>query len=205
MPKKRILCPNPQTNNLFRNSSFIFKKMSCDGLTIDQILTEGENKQCFECEASNVLWANLSHGVFLCTTCSGTHRSFGAHLSVVRSLKLDAWSAKQIEIMKNGGNMRLKIFFQCYGIPHLPCRDKYFTNAADFYRQQLNYESGLTDDAPKKLELETAAEEMELPQQKEYVMQDSQRHLYKNNGNPFVDDAEQARTDGSSCETCVIF
>lgn len=40
----------------------------------------------------------LSYGIFICLECSGLHRSFGVHLSFVRSVTMDKW--KDLELAK---------------------------------------------------------------------------------------------------------
>ncbi|KAL6048800.1 putative ARF1-directed GTPase-activating protein, variant 2 [Balamuthia mandrillaris] len=73
--------------------------------------------------------------------CAGQHRSFGVHISFVRSVELDNWTEKQVCLMRAGGNQRLAEFFQEHqqeGITDL--RTKYSSLAADRYRHLLQVE-----------------------------------------------------------------
>lgn len=58
------------------------------------------NNMCVECGSPNPQWASSTLGIFICYQCSGLHRSFGVHLTFVRSLNMDSWTPKQIEVMK---------------------------------------------------------------------------------------------------------
>lgn len=42
-------------------------------------------------------WASIDQGVFMCINCSGVFRSFGR----VKSVALDGWTAKEIEVHLN--------------------------------------------------------------------------------------------------------
>jgi len=107
----------------------------------DRILEDPENKFCFECGAPSNQWASVNNGVFLCLSCSGVHRGFGVHISFVRSVTMDSWSEKQIEMMKRGGNKRLREFFELYQIPRdAPADFKYKTRAAAYYRDMIKAE-----------------------------------------------------------------
>jgi hypothetical protein len=44
-------------------------------------------------------WVSLPYGVVICIQCSGPHRSLGAHISKVRSLKLDSWEPELLLVL----------------------------------------------------------------------------------------------------------
>ncbi len=48
---------------------------------------------------SEVQYASCTIGVFLCETCAGIHRSLGAHLSRIKSLKLDNWDDNTLRVI----------------------------------------------------------------------------------------------------------
>lgn len=62
------------------------------------------NDACVDCGASNPDWASLNLGVLVCIECSGIHRNLGSHISKIRSLDLDDWSAGQLSVMLALGN-----------------------------------------------------------------------------------------------------
>ncbi|XP_066583688.1 centaurin-gamma-1A isoform X2 [Prorops nasuta] len=62
------------------------------------------NDACVDCGAPNPDWASLNLGVLVCIECSGIHRNLGSHISKVRSLDLDDWSAGQLGVMLALGN-----------------------------------------------------------------------------------------------------
>ena len=74
------------------------------------------NDVCADCPSKNPQWASVSHGALVCLECSGIHRGLGVHISFVRSVAMDAWTPKQLSIMKNGGNGKLNAAMKAAGM-----------------------------------------------------------------------------------------
>ena len=113
------------------------KPAPLDEETIQKIQSLEGNKRCVDCGASGQsgpTWASLSFGVLLCMSCSGTHRAFGSHISLVKSLTLDNWTSEQIAYLyPNGGNAKFKNAVKSDGKPSA----RYTTEEAALYRARL--------------------------------------------------------------------
>ena len=58
---------------------------------------------------------------------------------MVRSITLDMWTEKQLKLIEEGGNAKLKAFFQTYDLNEIyDVKIKYNTKAADYYRRMNN-------------------------------------------------------------------
>jgi ADP-ribosylation factor GTPase-activating protein 1 len=72
--------------------------------------------------------------------CAGVHRGFGVETSFIRSITMDKWKAKHVQLMKNGGNNRLKKLLNEYGVDHnYPKEVLYYTKLLDYYRTCVNF------------------------------------------------------------------
>ncbi|GFN91782.1 ARF-GAP with coiled-coil, ank repeat and ph domain-containing protein 2 [Plakobranchus ocellatus] len=71
---------------------------------MEQLLAIPGNSRCCDCGVEEPRWASINLGCTLCIECSGIHRSFGVHMSKVRSITLDTWEPEQLKVMLELGN-----------------------------------------------------------------------------------------------------
>ena len=65
---------------------------------LNSMLREEENKYCADCDSKGPRWASWNLGIFLCIRCAGIHRKLGVHITKVKSINLDQWTAEQIAV-----------------------------------------------------------------------------------------------------------
>ncbi|EKE38087.1 hypothetical protein ENUP19_0380G0052 [Entamoeba nuttalli] len=159
-------------------------------------MEEPENQKCFDCGKNNPTWCSLNNGVYLCMNCAGIHRSYGVHISFVRSLTLDNFKPQQLVMMKLGGNKRAKEYFEIHPFDPPTYCVKYDCESADTYRRILK----------RKTCEETGEEYIEPPPWR------PTRRMEINNNRPIVGggtainpDEIQSRRSNSCCSCCVIF
>ncbi|KAG0207652.1 ADP-ribosylation factor GTPase activating protein, ER-Golgi transport [Mortierella sp. GBA30] len=98
------------------------------------------NKNCFDCHASidHNCWTSIPFGIFLCTDCGALHRSFGTHVSFVRSTVLDKWTWEQLRAMTVGGNAAAREYFNKYpGSDSKDAKTKYSSKIGTAYKEKL--------------------------------------------------------------------
>lgn len=100
-----------------------------------------ENKICADCNAKNPTWASISHGIYLCFECAGTHRTLGTHISFVRSTTLDNWKRSELRMMEEGGNQRFRDWLSSHGAATLTGAERYKSRAAEMFREKLKEEA----------------------------------------------------------------
>jgi hypothetical protein len=67
-------------------------------------MKDKRNDRCADCNQHDTTWASVSHGTFICITCSDVHRSVGTHISKVKGCTgTYYWGPDEIERM-SGGN-----------------------------------------------------------------------------------------------------
>jgi hypothetical protein len=74
--------------------------------TISHLLSVPGNSCCMDCSRRGPDWLSLQFGLLICLECAGKHRSLGVHITLVRSLRLDAVPPEQLEYLVRGGNAR---------------------------------------------------------------------------------------------------
>jgi len=63
------------------------------------------NLRCADCGSHDNSWASVSHGVFICITCSDVHRSVGTHVTKVKGCTgTYLWGPDELEKMQTTGN-----------------------------------------------------------------------------------------------------
>ena len=81
------------------------------------IRSEKQQNYCADCGAGDPEWASVSFGIFICVACAGIHRHLGTHISRVKSLKLDDWTADQVQEMQNHSNQESnQKYWQCFPV-----------------------------------------------------------------------------------------
>jgi len=74
------------------------------------------NSTCADCGSEDSEWCSTNLGTFICLQCSGVHRSFGTHVSQIRSVRLDKWNPSQVNFMAATGNVKANQIWE-YSVP----------------------------------------------------------------------------------------
>ena len=77
-------------------------------------------------------------GIVICYECTGRHRSYGTHISFVRSVDLDKWTRKQLRSLEITGNDYAKEKFTEMGIPKVGSFYDYNNDLVLKYRKDIS-------------------------------------------------------------------
>ena len=86
---------------------------------IKNILSIPSNQSCFDCGNKRPRWSSPYLGILICMECAGRHRSYGTHISFVKSVDLDKWNKKQLKSLELTGNFYMKKQFEKLNIPKI--------------------------------------------------------------------------------------
>lgn len=108
-----------------------------DSVMENKILIDPQNHLCFDCGSKEPKWASPYLGIIICYECAARHRSYGAHISFVRSIDLDKWNKRQLKTLEITGNNYTKEKFAELGIPKKGSVYDYESDLILKYRGQL--------------------------------------------------------------------
>ncbi len=108
-----------------------------DSVMNEIVLADNQNHICFDCGSKENKWASPYLGIIICYECSSRHRSYGTHISFVRSIDLDKWNMRTLISMKITGNAYTKQKFLELGVPKIGNIYDYQSDIVIKYRSQL--------------------------------------------------------------------
>ena len=110
-----------------------------------KLMEESANQECADCELSllpsirqsNVLFASLNNGVFICPKCSNLHAALGESVSLVKPISIKNIDEKEIKYFKIGGNANFVKFIKEYSLNNANLELKYKSKAGNYYRARV--------------------------------------------------------------------
>jgi hypothetical protein len=109
---------------------------------LEQLSNEEENRKCFDCGAQPARMVSLNNGIYLCHSCSEEHKKIEAETNIIKSITLEQWNKNQLNIMKKGGNMKLRIFLEQNNInTNIDKNILYNSKIMLYYRNKLKAEA----------------------------------------------------------------
>eukprot|EP01022_Parablepharisma_sp_SALTPOND_P006920 TRINITY_DN12803_c0_g1_i2.p1 TRINITY_DN12803_c0_g1~~TRINITY_DN12803_c0_g1_i2.p1 ORF type:complete len:167 (+),score=13.80 TRINITY_DN12803_c0_g1_i2:113-613(+) len=116
--------------------------MELPSTTFDDILQCPENMECVDCGASPTKYVSVNNAVFICGGCKKEHNELIPSISLTKPLSEELLSSKELTILLLGGNKKFRAFMYQYGLAEFPIKLKYKTNAAEYYRLNVQLQSG---------------------------------------------------------------
>jgi hypothetical protein len=111
-----------------------------------------QNKLCVDCGSENPSKVSINNGVIICETCSKEHESLGSSISFLKNIN-DDYDAFLINFIVMGSNTKFKRFLSNEKVdPNLSIKDKYQTQAVNYYRKNLRAKVEGKDEIKKEFE-----------------------------------------------------
>ena len=104
---------------------------------MSSILAKPGNNVCFDCGSKGPKWSSPYLGIVICVECAAKHRSYGTHISFVRSVDLDKWNRKQLKSLELTGNAYTKERFNDLGVPLIGGNYDYNNSMVSKVRQEI--------------------------------------------------------------------
>lgn len=101
---------------------------------LNEILEVPANRKCIVCTNPSREWACTYNGVFLCLNCAAECKHLKENICNIKSINLDTWNEKDIQLLKAAGNQRFFDFMEEYQLNTVNFEDRLCTRAALYYR-----------------------------------------------------------------------
>ena len=169
------------------------------------ILAKPQNQICFDCGSKAPKWSSPYLGIVICYECAAKHRSFGTHISFVRSVDLDKWNRKQLKSLELTGNAYTKERFNDLGVPLIGGNYDYNNSMVLKVRQEIaeKVKESLRPDDYRKKEDNTDQNEQKInfdDINTSKPEEDKEKEKEKNNKNDDDDDKNKKQNEGKEDE-----
>eukprot|EP00826_Nyctotherus_ovalis_P036315 TRINITY_DN3208_c0_g3_i2.p1 TRINITY_DN3208_c0_g3~~TRINITY_DN3208_c0_g3_i2.p1 ORF type:complete len:180 (-),score=26.29 TRINITY_DN3208_c0_g3_i2:290-829(-) len=110
-----------------------------------KLMEDSANQECVDCRMpllpyirqSNILYASINNGIFICPKCSELHAPLGEDVSRIVTVSLGHIDEKEIKYFKIGGNKSFMEFMEKYELNGAATEMKYKSKAANYYRARV--------------------------------------------------------------------
>ena len=153
---------------------------------MEKILAKPGNQTCFDCGSKAPKWSSPYLGIVICYECAAKHRSYGTHISFVRSTDLDKWNRKQLKSLELTGNSFTKERFNDLGVPLIGGNYDYNNSMVLKVRQEIQdkVKESLRPDEYRKKESKINNNEIKFDEEiKEVTNNNKKEEKEENNKN----------------------
>ena len=164
---------------------------------MSNILAKPGNQVCFDCGSKGPKWSSPYLGIVICYECASKHRSYGTHISFVRSVDLDKWNRKQLKSLELTGNTYTKARFNDLGVPLIGGNYDYNNSMVLKVRQEIaeKVKESLRPDDYKKKEEKTKKTEIEfddpIQEDDKNIKNNDEKEISKKNDNEKKEEKEE--------------
>ena len=96
-----------------------------------------QNKLCVDCGSENPTKVSINNGILICENCAKEHELLGSSISYLKNIN-DDYDEFLINFIVLGSNTKFKRFLTNEKVDlNLPIKDKYKTQAVNYYRKNL--------------------------------------------------------------------
>ena len=109
-----------------------------------------QNKLCVDCGSENPTKVSINNGVIICELCAKEHESLGSSVSFIKNIN-DDFDEFLINFIVMGSNTKFKRFLTKENVDEsLSIKDKYRTQAVNYYRKNLKAKVEGKDEVKKE-------------------------------------------------------